>query len=88
MRQRDYFLQQTSAGEHISNTLRAGYKYGETAAAFLQPGNLQKELKKAAKKFRSMTWAQLVKELLKLGWFVTCIFQLGHLRTTIMEWPR
>jgi len=66
MRQRDYFLQQTTAGEHISNTLRAGYKCGLSAFTFLKPEfvfefnfliqfyfrNIQKELKKAAKKFR------------------------------------
>ena len=37
MRQRDYFLQQTSAGEHISNTLKAGYKCGLSAFAFFRP---------------------------------------------------
>ena len=42
MRQRDYFLQQTTAGEHISNTLRAGYRYGEKAAEVLRPENVQK----------------------------------------------
>jgi len=52
LRQRDYFLQQTSAGEQISNTLKAGYKCGLSAAEALRPENVQKELKKAAKKFR------------------------------------
>nr|CAD2195338.1 unnamed protein product [Meloidogyne enterolobii] len=71
MRQRDYFLQQTTAGEHISNTLRAGYKCGLSAFTFLKPENIQKELKKAAKKFRSMTWGQVFKSLIRLGFSLT-----------------
>lgn len=66
MRQRDYFLQQTAAGEQISATLRAGYKYGMSTAAALRPENVQRELRRAAKRFRAMTWAEVLAESLKL----------------------
>ena len=68
MRQRDYFLQQTEAGQAISNTLKTGLECGVSAANALHPGNLSKSFKVASVKFRSMTWAQLIVELLKLGW--------------------
>ena len=68
MRQRDYFLQQTTAGRSISNTLKAGYQCGVTAANALRPENVSKSFKAAATKFHSMTWTDLFIELLKQGW--------------------
>jgi hypothetical protein len=68
MRQRDYFLQQTTAGRSISNTLKAGYECGITAANALRPANVSKALKTAATRFHSMTWAELFVATIKLGW--------------------
>uniref|UniRef100_A0A915DJH2 Uncharacterized protein n=1 Tax=Ditylenchus dipsaci TaxID=166011 RepID=A0A915DJH2_9BILA len=72
MRQRDYFLQQTSAGEQIiSNTIRAGMEYGVTAAHALKPDNVSKSFKNAVAQFRTLTWGQLIVELFKL------LFRIG-----------
>uniref|UniRef100_A0A914H250 Ryanodine receptor n=1 Tax=Globodera rostochiensis TaxID=31243 RepID=A0A914H250_GLORO len=57
----------TYAGEQISKTLRAGYKCGLNAAAALRPENVQKELRRAAKKFRSMSWTELFTEMVLLS---------------------
>uniref|UniRef100_A0A1I7RX29 MIR domain-containing protein n=1 Tax=Bursaphelenchus xylophilus TaxID=6326 RepID=A0A1I7RX29_BURXY len=83
MKQRDYFLQQTTAGQQISKTLQRGYDYGISAAEALKPANMNKTIKLALQKFRTMTWAQLLVELLKFGfklgkgavlllWFFVC----------------
>ncbi|KAL3078921.1 hypothetical protein niasHS_014703 [Heterodera schachtii] len=79
MRQRDYFLQQTYAGEQISKTLRAGYKCGMDAAAALRPENIQKELKRAAKKFSSMSWTELFTALALLCFRAGRAFFFFHL---------
>ncbi|TKR86989.1 hypothetical protein L596_011474 [Steinernema carpocapsae] len=70
MKQRDYFLQQTSAGEQISETIKSGYNYGVNAANALKPENLSKTAKFVAAKIRTMTWAQLMVETAKLGYRV------------------
>uniref|UniRef100_A0A1I7YC96 EF-hand domain-containing protein n=1 Tax=Steinernema glaseri TaxID=37863 RepID=A0A1I7YC96_9BILA len=67
MKQRDYFLQQTTAGEQISETIKSGYNYGLTAANALKPENLSKTVKFVSSKIRTMTWAQLMVETAKLG---------------------
>ncbi|KAK0411652.1 hypothetical protein QR680_005766 [Steinernema hermaphroditum] len=68
MKQRDYFLQQTSAGEQISETIKSGYNYGLTAANALKPENLSRTAKFVTSKIRTMTWAQLMVETAKLGY--------------------
>ncbi|KAI6237110.1 hypothetical protein M3Y95_00230500 [Aphelenchoides besseyi] len=65
MKQRDYFLQQFTAGEQISKTIKTGYYYGVTA---LRPENIAKTTKYAIARFRTMTWAQLFVALLKFGY--------------------
>ncbi|VDM37968.1 unnamed protein product [Toxocara canis] len=72
MKQRDYFLQQTSPSEQLSQTIKTGYSYGVTAASALRPANVSKSLKNAADKIRSMTWAQLVFEISKLAFRGGC----------------
>uniref|UniRef100_A0A9J2Q110 EF-hand domain-containing protein n=1 Tax=Ascaris lumbricoides TaxID=6252 RepID=A0A9J2Q110_ASCLU len=72
MKQRDYFLQQTSPTEQLSQTIKTGYSYGLTAASALRPANVSKSLKSAAAKIRSMTWAQLMFEILKLAFHSGC----------------
>ena len=66
MRQRDYFLQQTTAGEQISKTLRVGYQCGLSAAQALRPENVSKSVKSAIQTFKSRSWGQLFVEILKL----------------------
>lgn len=68
MKQRDYFLQQITASEQISKTIQSGYNYGVSAAIALKPENVSKTMKYAAAKFRTLTWAQLLIETLKLGY--------------------
>ncbi|KAK6024107.1 ryanodine Receptor TM 4-6, partial [Ostertagia ostertagi] len=41
IKQRDYFLQQSTAGEQISQTFKSGYKYGVNAASALRPENVK-----------------------------------------------
>uniref|UniRef100_A0A915B3X3 Ryanodine receptor n=2 Tax=Parascaris TaxID=6254 RepID=A0A915B3X3_PARUN len=72
MKQRDYFLQQTSPTEQLSQTIKTGYSYGLTAASALRPANVSKSLKSVAAKIRSMTWAQLLFEILKLAFHGGC----------------
>ncbi|KAI6242082.1 Ryanodine receptor 1 [Aphelenchoides fujianensis] len=64
MKQRDYFLQQFTAGEQISKTLKSGYNYGVTA---MRPENVAKTTKYALNCYRTMSWAQLFVALLKFG---------------------
>lgn len=71
MKQRDYFLQQITAGEQISKTIQSGYNYGVSAAIALKPENVSKTVKYAAAKFHTLTWAQIFIEFLKL------VFRLG-----------
>ncbi|VDK63564.1 unnamed protein product [Anisakis simplex] len=66
MKQRDYFLQQTSPSEQLSRTIKTGYNYGVSAASALKPSNVSKSLQSAAAKIRAMTWAQLMFEAAKL----------------------
>ncbi|XGW02944.1 hypothetical protein V3C99_014731 [Haemonchus contortus] len=71
MKQRDYFLQQSSAGEQISQTFKSGYNYGLTAASALRPENVKQTFKKISGQVRQMTWMQLL-------WATTLIlFQCG-----------
>uniref|UniRef100_A0A7E4VXK5 EF-hand domain-containing protein n=1 Tax=Panagrellus redivivus TaxID=6233 RepID=A0A7E4VXK5_PANRE len=66
IKQRDYFLQQTSAGEQLSKTFLASYDYGLSAANALRPENLQKTVKYAANQFKTLTWMQLLIQLFKI----------------------
>ncbi|KAE9549703.1 hypothetical protein FO519_007091 [Halicephalobus sp. NKZ332] len=68
IRQRDYFLQQTTAGEQLSKTFKASYQYSVSAATALKPENISKNLKSAVSKFRTLTWGQLIIESFK-GFF-------------------
>lgn len=58
IRQRDlYFMQQkflenSSAGEQLSNTIKFGYDYGMDVATALKPGNFSKSVKAATSKLR------------------------------------
>uniref|UniRef100_A0A1I7XMF7 RR_TM4-6 domain-containing protein n=1 Tax=Heterorhabditis bacteriophora TaxID=37862 RepID=A0A1I7XMF7_HETBA len=60
MKQRDYFLQQTTAGEQISETFKSGYNYGISAATALRPDNIKQTFKTISGKVRQMTWMQLI----------------------------
>ncbi|WKY11480.1 hypothetical protein Q1695_003218 [Nippostrongylus brasiliensis] len=60
MKQRDYFLQQSSTREQISETFKSGYNYGLNAASALRPENLKQTLKNISGKVRQMTWMQLL----------------------------
>ncbi|KAK6754201.1 hypothetical protein RB195_013290 [Necator americanus] len=60
MKQRDYFLQQNSAGEQLSETFKSGYKYGINAASALRPENVKQAFKSITGKVRQMTWMQLL----------------------------
>ncbi|KJH53393.1 EF hand [Dictyocaulus viviparus] len=60
LRQRDYFLQQNSAGEQISQTFKSGYNYGLTAASALRPENIKQTFSTVSAKVRQMTWMQLL----------------------------
>ncbi|KAK6059235.1 EF hand [Cooperia oncophora] len=66
MKQRDYFLQQSSAGEQISQTFKSGYKYGVNAASALKPENVKQTFKRISGQVRQMTWMQLL-------WAITLI---------------
>ncbi|KAL4003146.1 RIH domain family protein [Acanthocheilonema viteae] len=59
-KQRDYFLQQTSAGAQISATFKTGFSYGINAANALKPANVKRIFNTANASLRSMTWAQLI----------------------------
>ena len=65
IKQRDYFLQQTSAGEQLSKTFKASYQYSLSAAIALKPENISKTFKTAVSKFKTLTWAQLIIESVK-----------------------
>ncbi|KHJ79893.1 ryanodine Receptor TM 4-6 [Oesophagostomum dentatum] len=60
LKQRDYFLQQTSAGEQITETFKSGYHYGVNAASALRPENVKQAYKSISTKVKQMTWMQLV----------------------------
>ncbi|EJD76290.1 ryanodine Receptor TM 4-6 family protein [Loa loa] len=66
-KQRDYFLQQTSAGAQISATFKTGFSYGINAANALKPANVKKIVSTANANFRSMTWAQLTLAIITLS---------------------
>ncbi|CAG9530378.1 unnamed protein product [Cercopithifilaria johnstoni] len=66
-KQRDYFLQQTSAGSQISATFKTGFSYGINAANALKPANVKKIFKTANATLRSMTWAQLIFAVITLS---------------------
>jgi len=65
IKQRDYFLQQTTAGEQLSKTFKASYHYSMSAANALKPENISKSFKTAVTKFKTLTWAQLIIESVK-----------------------
>ncbi|VDN36181.1 unnamed protein product [Cylicostephanus goldi] len=50
LKQRDYFLQQTSTREQISETFKSGYRYGVTAASALRPENIKQAIKSLSAK--------------------------------------
>ncbi|KIH60263.1 EF hand, partial [Ancylostoma duodenale] len=60
MKQRDYFLQQSSTGDQISETFKSGYHYGVHAASALRPENVKQAFKSISGKVRQMTWMQLM----------------------------
>ncbi|PIO64936.1 EF hand, partial [Teladorsagia circumcincta] len=60
IKQRDYFLQQSTAGEQISQTFKSGYKYGVNAASALRPENVKQTFKRISGQVRQMTWMQLL----------------------------
>ncbi|VDK79750.1 unnamed protein product [Litomosoides sigmodontis] len=66
-KQRDYFLQQTSAGSQISATFKTGFSYGVNVANALKPANVKKIFNKANATVRSMTWAQLIFAIITLS---------------------
>ncbi|KAK6101668.1 RIH domain family protein [Brugia pahangi] len=66
-KQRDYFLQQTSAGAQISATFKTGFTYGVNAANALKPANVKKIFNTANATLRSMTWAQLIFAIITLS---------------------
>uniref|UniRef100_A0AC34RNW2 EF-hand domain-containing protein n=1 Tax=Panagrolaimus sp. JU765 TaxID=591449 RepID=A0AC34RNW2_9BILA len=87
LKQRDYFLQQTSAGEQLSRTFQASYQYSISAAHALKPENVQKTIKSAVTKFKNLTWAQFFIECLRgvfgIGkslFFATCFVVLTFLK--------
>ncbi|KAM3723537.1 Ryanodine receptor [Dirofilaria immitis] len=89
-RQRDYFLQQTSAGAQISATFKTGFSYGISAANALKPANVKKIFDTANAILRSMTWAQLIIAIITLSikasmkvtmfiYLITCtLFRFGY----------
>ncbi|VDM78191.1 unnamed protein product [Strongylus vulgaris] len=71
LKQRDYFLQQTSTREQISETFKSGYHYGLTAASALRPENVKQTFKGISAKVKQMTWLQLL-------WAIAVLtFQIG-----------
>uniref|UniRef100_A0A0N4ZPH7 Ryanodine receptor 44F n=1 Tax=Parastrongyloides trichosuri TaxID=131310 RepID=A0A0N4ZPH7_PARTI len=64
LKQRDYFLQQTTAGTELTKTMKAGYSMGINAAAALKPENLQRSFHHVSGKVHSMTWFQLIFSIL------------------------
>ncbi|CAI4225083.1 unnamed protein product [Auanema sp. JU1783] len=71
MKQRDYFLQQTSAGEQITETFKSGYNIGISAAVALHPENIKQTFKNISSKVKQMTWMQF------FYWLIIVIFQAG-----------
>ncbi|VDO61854.1 unnamed protein product [Heligmosomoides polygyrus] len=76
IKQRDYFLQQSSAGEQISETFKSGYNYGVTAASALRPENVKQTFKNISGKVRQMTWTQLFRAMVML--LFHCVKTLGY----------
>lgn len=69
LKQRDYFLRQTTAGTELTKTMKAGYSMGVNAAAALKPENLQKSFHHVSGKVHSMTWFQLIFTILQFCYF-------------------
>ncbi|CAJ0957143.1 unnamed protein product, partial [Mesorhabditis belari] len=97
IKQRDYFLQQTSAGEQISETFKQGYKAGLSAVNALKGDNLSKTMQSLSAKIKQMTWMQLIvalfmsvlrfgKGLLWMGWLmILTLFRFAYYLTTGSE---
>ncbi|CAI5451931.1 unnamed protein product [Caenorhabditis angaria] len=96
IKQRDYFLQQTST-EQLSETFKSGYNYGLSAASALSPQNISTTFKNVAGAVKQMTWTQLIYSIfllfirigMTLGWGVylllMTIFRFTYFLTTSSE---
>ncbi|CAJ0581879.1 unnamed protein product, partial [Mesorhabditis spiculigera] len=97
LKQRDYFLQQTSTGEQISETFKQGYRVGLSAANALKPENMQKTARQWTSKLRQMTWMQMIvalfmtvlrvgKGILWMGWLLALtLFRFAYFLTSPAE---
>uniref|UniRef100_A0A8R1HP75 Ryanodine receptor n=2 Tax=Caenorhabditis japonica TaxID=281687 RepID=A0A8R1HP75_CAEJA len=75
IKQRDYFLQQTTASDQISETFKSGYNYGISAASALSPQNISTTIKNVSSAVRQMTWTQLLYSIVLL--FIRCGLAIG-----------
>ncbi|ULT90420.1 hypothetical protein L3Y34_008632 [Caenorhabditis briggsae] len=97
IKQRDYFLQQTTASDQISETFKSGYNYGISAASALSPQNITTTIKNVTTSVRQMTWTQLLYSIiiliiragLAIGWggylLLMTIFRFAYFLTTSSE---
>ncbi|EGT59247.1 hypothetical protein CAEBREN_31926, partial [Caenorhabditis brenneri] len=97
IKQRDYFLQQTTASDHISETFKSGYNYGISAASALSPQNISTTMRNVTTSIRQMTWTQLLYAIIILiiragmaiGWagylLLMTIFRFAYFLTTSSE---
>ncbi|PIC27805.1 hypothetical protein B9Z55_019947 [Caenorhabditis nigoni] len=97
IKQRDYFLQQTTASDQISETFKSGYNYGISAASALSPQNITTTIKNVTTSVRQMTWPQLLYSIiiliiragLAIGWggylLLMTIFRFAYFLTTSSE---
>ncbi|CAB3399073.1 unnamed protein product [Caenorhabditis bovis] len=93
IKQRDYFLQQTST-EQLSETFKSGYNIGISAASALSPSNIQQTVKNVSGAVRQMTWGQLlyavilliIRAGISIGWaaylLLITIFRFAYFLTT------
>ncbi|GMS80970.1 hypothetical protein PENTCL1PPCAC_3145, partial [Pristionchus entomophagus] len=72
IKQRDYFLQQTTAGQHLNEAMTHGYEFGKMAANALHPENMSKSIKYFGARFSQMSWGQVVIAIVKV------FIQLGY----------
>ncbi|GMR59737.1 hypothetical protein PMAYCL1PPCAC_29932, partial [Pristionchus mayeri] len=72
IKQRDYFLQQTTAGQHLNEAMTHGYEFGKAAANALHPENMSKSLKYFGVRFSQMSWGQVIIAIAKV------FIQLGY----------